>query len=199
MSRSHESSAWWGNDEPVLSNDDEELMQQVAGGDLQAFGQLVGRHQQAVWRIAFRLLGDPAEAEDAAQQAFLKIFEAAPRYRPTAAFRTYLHCVVTRHCLDRMEKKKPIYTDAAPKIEDQHLGPAAQLEAKEQRAAVLRAVDDLPQSQRTAVVLFHFEGLSYKEVADLMQISAKAVERLLARGRAALACALEDMSVAKVS
>ena len=81
---------------------DEELMQAASGGDMEAFGKLVRRHERSAWNAAWRLLGDATEAEDAAQDAFLKILDAAPRYRPTASFRKYLYRVVTRLCLNRM-------------------------------------------------------------------------------------------------
>ena len=83
---------------------DEELMLAVRAGDLAAFEHLVVRHQSSAWNAAYRFLGDAAEAEDLAQEAFLKILDAAPRYQPTAKFRTYLYRVVTRLCLDRLQR-----------------------------------------------------------------------------------------------
>jgi len=94
---------------------DEELMQAAAKGDLNAFEQIVLRHQQTVWAVAHRFLGDSSEAEDVAQDAFLKILKAAPRYRPSAAFRTFLIRVVSRLCMDRARKMRPVYTDAPPR------------------------------------------------------------------------------------
>lgn len=87
---------------------DEELMLAVAEGDLGAFEQIVLRHQNSAWSAAYRFLGDHAEAEDVAQEVFLKILGAAPRYRPTASFRTYLYRVVTRLCLDWARKARPV-------------------------------------------------------------------------------------------
>ena len=80
----------------------------VAEGDLGAFEQIVLRYQESAWSAAYRFLGDHAEAEDIAQEAFLKILGAAPRYRPTASFRTYLYRVVTRLCFDRARKTRPV-------------------------------------------------------------------------------------------
>lgn len=170
-----------------MSGEDQQLMLQVADGNLEAFAVLVDRHRQTAWRVAYRMLGDPAEAEDAAQQAFLKIFEAADRYEPTAAFKTYLHRVVTRHCLDRIEKKKPVYVDELPPRRDDRKGPGAKLETRQKRQRIRQAIDALPGRQRSAVVLYHFEELRYAEIAEAMDCSTKAVERLLARGRRALA------------
>ena len=171
---------------------DEELMQDVAKGDIKAFGEIVRRNQRYAWNTAWRLLQDPAEAEDAAQDAFLKILDAAPRYRPTAAFRTYLCRVVTRLCLDRLEKKKPLYTDAPPVSTSSRPDPSDELAARDRASVVQRALQTLPPRQRTALVLQYFEDLSYKEIAEAMGVSVKSVERLLARGRDALADRLEE-------
>ena len=74
---------------------DEQLMQAVAHGDLDAFNKIVLRYQQQAWRTAYRLLDDVMEAEDVAQETFLKILKAAPRYRPSASFRTYLYTIIS--------------------------------------------------------------------------------------------------------
>jgi len=144
------------------------------------------------WSVAYRFLGDATEAEDAAQDAFLRVLEAAPRYRPTAAFRTYLYRVVTRLCLDRLEKKRPRYVDQLPATPSADLGPPETLARRESADAVRRALEVLPARQRAAVVLRHYEGLSYQEIADAMNASVKSVERLLVRGRESLANRLQE-------
>ena len=171
---------------------DEELMQAVAGGDLEAFGEIVRRHQTSAWNAAYRLLADAAEAEDAAQDAFLKILHAAQRYRPTASFRTYLYCIVTRLCLDRLEKKRPTYVDWLPPSASDDPAPPDVLAHREAKKAIRRTLDALPTRQRTALVLRHFEDLSYQEIADVMDASVKSVERLLARARDALRHRLDE-------
>ncbi len=175
-----------------MERTDEYLMLAVAGGDVDAFGELVRRHQRAAWNVAWRMLHDPAEAEDAAQDAFLKIFDAAPRYRPTASFRTYLYRVISRLCLDRLRKMHPVYTDRLPPAFSREPAPPEQIMQRESAADVRRALDTLSPRQRMALVLRHFEELSYKEIAEAMETSVKSVERLLSRGREALAEALND-------
>ncbi|MBI5439710.1 MAG: sigma-70 family RNA polymerase sigma factor [Deltaproteobacteria bacterium] len=155
-------------------------------GDPDAFRELVVAHQRGAWGVASRFLGDPAEAEDVAQEAFLKILAAAPRYRPTAPFRAYLYQVVTRLCLDRAEKKRPEYTDALPEVADTAPDPAQALIGREREAAVRNALAALPDTQRMAVILKHFQDLSYAEIAEALGVSAKAVEGLLGRARSAL-------------
>ena len=171
---------------------DEELMQAASGGDMEAFGKLVRRHERSAWSAAWRLLGDATEAEDAAQDAFLKILDAAPRYRPTASFRTYLYRVMTRLCLNRMEKKRPHYVDRLPVSPSADPGPPETLALRESADAVRRALDALPPRQRAALILRHYEDMSYQEIAEVMDTSVKSVERLLGRGREGLQRLLEE-------
>jgi RNA polymerase sigma-70 factor, ECF subfamily len=165
---------------------DEQLMQAVAGGDLAAFDEIVLRYQQHAWKIAYRFLDDSMEAEDVAQEAFLKILQAAPRYRPTASFRTYLYRVLTRLCIDRARKKQPALADDLPEVADSSTGPADQLMEREQGAQLRMALDSLPPNQKAAIILRHYEGLSYREIAQSLSVTPKAVESLISRARAAL-------------
>jgi RNA polymerase sigma-70 factor, ECF subfamily len=171
---------------------DEDLMLAAGRGDMTAFGEIVRRHQTSAWSAAYRLLGDAAEAEDAAQDAFLKILDAAPRYRPTASFRTYLYRVVTRLCLDRLQKKRPTYVDRLPPSASDDPSPPDVLARQEAERSIQRALDALPARQRAALVLRYFEDMSYQEIADAMDASVKAVERLLARARDRLQYSLKE-------
>ena len=158
----------------------------VAAGDLGAFAEIVYRHQKMAWRVAYRFLGDAVEAEDVAQEAFLRVLKAAPRYRPTASFQTYLYQVVYRLCLDRARRRKPEpLPDAAP-TSPSSPSPQAEMSKRERDEAVQRAISNLPPNQRLAVLLRYFEGLPTREIAAALKASEKAVERLLARARASL-------------
>jgi RNA polymerase sigma-70 factor (ECF subfamily) len=170
---------------------DEALMQAVARGDLVAFEQLVVRHQESAWRTAYRMLGCHQAAEDVAQEAFLRIFEAAGRYRPTAAFRTYFYRIVVRLCLDHLRKGRPVPTDNLLPTDDWP-SPEQQASDAEQAQAVRDAIGGLTPKQRTAVVLRYYEGLSGREIAGAMESSPKAVERLLGRARTTLERLLGD-------
>ena len=170
----------------MQTHSDEALMLSVRDGDLYAFDQLVLRHQSAAWAVAYRYLGDADEAEDMVQEAFLRILDAADRYKPTAAFRTYLFSVLTRLCIDHTRKKRPLPTDKLPEVHDPGLTPAGHIEREEMKSATQRALDSLPPRYRMAIVLRYFEGLSGAEIAEAMKTSPKAVERLLARARKSL-------------
>ena len=165
---------------------DEELMRRVRDGDLEAFEKIVVRYQAEAWRVACRFTGDASEAEDIAQEAFVRIFEASSRYKPTASFRTYLYCILNRLCLDHVRKMRPIPTDELPPVTDPAPSPDEASRRKERDALVQEAVSALPPRARMAIVLRYFEGLGWAEIADAMELSPKAVERLLARGRKAV-------------
>jgi len=165
---------------------DEDLMVAAASGDTAAFGELIERHQTSAWNAAYRFLGDATEAEDVAQEAFLKILDAAPRYRPLATFRTYLYRVVSRLCLDRASKKKPYYTHTVPNVAAANPSPLEITSGRELAQIVRKALDYLPPKQRVVVVLRYYEGLNYAEIAAALETTIKAVERLLSRARQGL-------------
>jgi RNA polymerase sigma-70 factor, ECF subfamily len=169
---------------PVPS--DEELMLSVAGGDLAAFAQLATRHQYSAWNAAYRFLGDRADAEDVAQEAFLRILDSAKHYRPTASFRTYLYRIVTRLCFDFSRRNRHRRHGQLLDIADKAQAPEGALIASERAMLVRQAVDALPPAQKMAVILRYYEDLSYQEIAVILNTTVKGVERLLARARAAL-------------
>ena len=165
---------------------DEELMLAAGQGDLDAFEQIVLRHQGEAWRVAYRFTGDAAEAEDLAQNAFLKILDAAGQYKPTATLRTYFYRVLTRLCIDHRRKKRPGLADPFPNMPDTTPSPSVQADRAERDALIQAALNSLPADYRMVVVLRYFEGLSGAEIAEAMDRSVKAVERLLARAKSSL-------------
>lgn len=162
---------------------DEELMLNLREGDLAAFEQLVRRHQNWAWTIAYRFLGNEENAADVVQDAFLRLLDAAGRYRPTAKFTTYFYRIITRLCLDRAKKKHPLYMEDVPETPDSSPDAGEVMVHNETTAAVRNAVDALPSRQRMAIILQYYEGLNYNDIARAMGTTVKAVERLLARAR----------------
>lgn len=177
---------------PERARDDAQLMQAVADGDLRAFGEIVRRHQAWAWRVAHRFLGDEAEAADIVQSAFLRLLDAAGRYRHEARFTGYLSRIVTRLCLDRAKKKQPLFTDTVPDIADPAPDGREALMQRETALAVRVALDRLAPNQRMAVVLRYYEDLGYDEIATALETTPKGVERLLARARQRLTTLLSD-------
>ncbi len=169
---------------------DEELMLAVGRGDLRAFNEIIHRHQDTAWRVAYRFLGDSAEAEDIAQEAFLRILTSAPRYRSTASFSTYLYRIVSRLCIDNARKKRPLCVDTLPELVDSSPDPETTLDLKNRDALIRKTLDALPSRQRMAVILKYYEELSYADIAWTMGVTVKAVERMLDRARKALRSSL---------
>ena len=172
---------------------DEQLMSAAAEGDMDAFEQLVLRHQQGAVGVAYRLLGDHHRAQDAAQEAFLRVLESAARYRPTAGFRTYLYRILTRLCIDQYRKRSAHPSDALDRVQGSGEAPPEVLLGRERAQRVHRAVEALPSRQRVALVLQHYEGMSYEEIARVMKCSARAVDALLVRARRSLKRQLQDL------
>lgn len=148
---------------------------------------LMERRLASVHRLAFRLLGDAHEAEDVAQEAFLKLWAHAPDWQPgRARLSTWLHRVASNACYDRLRKRKPDLPGEALDPEDDRPGAHATLERAQRWDALQAAMMQLDPRQRTALSLCYDEALPQREAAAVMEISEKAYESLLVRARRAL-------------
>jgi RNA polymerase sigma-70 factor (ECF subfamily) len=169
------------------------LMAKVARGDELAFRQLSRRHLSAMLGLARRILGNAADAEDVVQEAMLRVWTHAPRWQPLAAFRTWLTRVVVNLCLDRKRRKPWVALDTAGEIVDPTPGIAEVAEHHERERTLTAAIAELPERQRTAIVLTYSEGMTNAQVAEVLDTSVSAVETLLIRGKKSLRAKLGDM------
>lgn len=174
---------------------DEDLVRRVGEGDPAAIQAMVARKLPRMLMLAQRMLGDAAEAEDVAQEAMLRAWRQAPRWTPgQARFDAWLHRVGLNLCYDRLRRRREIATDAVPDRIDDGPAPDRGLLAAETGARVEAALARLPERQREAIVLCHYQDLGNIEAAELMEISVEALESLLSRGRRALRAALADIA-----
>ena len=174
---------------------DEDLIRRVARGEPAAVQALVARKLPRLLALGRRMLGDQAEAEDVAQEAFLRAWKQAPRWIPGAAkFDTWLHRVTLNLCYDRLRRKREVTMAEPPDRPDPGPAPDRGLETAELGAQVDRALQALPERQREAIVLCHYQELSNIEAAELMGVSVEALESLLSRGRRALRTALAELA-----
>lgn len=167
------------------------MLARYAAGDMVAARDLADRHLARILAFARRMLGDPAEAEDVAQEAMLRLWQTAPRWRAgEARVSTWLYRVTANLCTDRLRRRRTVALDEAAEPPDPAPGAVAALMAADRAAALEAALALLPPRQREAVVLRHLEGLGNPEIAEVMDIGVEAVESLIARGRRALAARL---------
>jgi RNA polymerase sigma-70 factor (ECF subfamily) len=160
-------------------------MARVAEGDAEAFRVLTGRHAASITAHAKRMLRDATEAEDIVQEAFLRLWKNASSYRPDARLSTFLHRIVHNLCVDNLRARRPGDPDAVEELASEDR-PSRELGTRSRAAQVHEAVKALPERQRAALSLVHFEGLSNLEAADILQVSVDALESLLARARRTL-------------
>ena len=172
-----------------------ELMLSFQRGDEDAFAALVRGFQGRVVSLAYRYLGSAADAEDLAQEVFLRVYRAKESYEPSAKFSTWIYRITTNASLNFIRGRKARRKvsgempggdgdDAAADFEDEKAeAPGERLEKDELARVLRRIVEELPERQRVAILLNKYEGLSYEEVAAAMDMSVMAVKSLLTRAR----------------
>lgn len=177
-----------------MGDSDDQLLARVAVGDPAATRAMVARKLPRLLSLAGRMLGDSAEAEDVAQEAFLRIWKQASRWRPgEARFDTWLHRVALNLCYDRLRRRRELAFADPPDRADDGPAPDRGLQAADTGRRVGAALQSLPDRQREAIVLCHYQELGNIEAAAVMGVSVEALESLLGRGRRALRVALADM------
>ena len=163
---------------------DAALMRRIATGDRDAARQLMDRALPLMLAIGRRMLRDPVEAEDVAQDAFIRVWKAAGRWKAgEARLESWMGRIATNLCLDRLRKKRETAMDTPPETDDGSIGADDGLIASQARENVIGAISALPERQRIALELCHFQGFSNIEAAEKLEISVEALESLLARGR----------------
>lgn len=177
-----------------MHDPDAELMRRAGAGDAGAVNEIVRRHADRVARVSRRMLGDAAEAEDVAQEVFLRVWKQAPNWRTgEAKLATWMHRVTLNLCTDRLRRRRETPDpDAGLGLADPSLGAEEALHVRERSARVRAALALLPERQRAAIALCYFEGVSNIEAADALDVSVDALESLLSRARRTLRTQLSD-------
>lgn len=163
---------------------DDELLELIALGDQGAFRQLVERHVDRAYALAFRILRNGADAEDVVQDTLLKIWSQRGTWQSgRARFSTWLYRVVTNRCLDMRRRPKTEDMDNAPETVDAQPDALATMQRHEASDLLAREMERLPDQQRVALILSYYDDLSNAQIAEVMDTSVQAVESLLKRGR----------------
>lgn len=177
--------------ETAAAGDDDALMTRIAARDAVAFSRVVEAQAAMLHRIAFRMIGDAAEAEDVAQEALLRLWASAERWRPgQAGIAAWLTRVAVNLCLDRLRRRRFASDEEVPERADDAPGAEAAIEDEQWRRAALAALGDLSERHRAAIVLTYYEELPNAMAAETLEMNLKAFESLLLRARGAMRTAL---------
>lgn len=179
---------------------DEELVERCLGGDAGAFTLLVHRYRGPVYNLAAKMVQNPADAEDVAQETFLQVYRALPGFRREARFATWIYRIAANRALDCLRRKQNPARQTVPLDgEDDETGrtllsrlpcrdpsPEDQVLRSESQARLRQALAALPDHYRVVLVLYHFQGLSYREIGDILDLPVRTVETRLYRAKHSL-------------
>lgn len=180
------------------AREDAALIRRCQRGDTEAMDQLIQAYQKHVFNLAYRLSGNYDDAQDIAQEAFIRVFNSITTFRGDANFTTWIYRIVTNVYLDERKKQRVREhgsldeyleledSSVTRQIEDPSPGPEDAVEQRERHELVGQAVLQLPENQRVMIALYHFQGRSYEEIAAMMQLPIGTVKSRLNRARLAL-------------
>lgn len=172
-------------------------MLRVKEGDEEAMRELIEAHQHRVIGAVARMLGSEADAEDVAQQVFIRVWKSAARYEPTAKFTTWLYTIMRNLVFNELRRRKRHTAESLDRTDDEPGGalqaadplaksPATSVLDAEMQAAIQEAIDSLPEVQRMAIILRRYDDVSYEEIAEILDLTVPAVKSVLFRARTEL-------------
>jgi len=175
-------------------NEESIWLEQARQGDKVAFGKLIEAYQGPVYNLAYRMMSNSGEAEEAAQEAFIRAFTRLESYNPAHKFSTWLLSITSNYCIDQLRKRRAILLSIDEPLPphpalsaDQEKRPESQLIMNEQQAMVQSLLEELAPDYRQAVVLRYWHELSYEEIAEMMDTTVSAIKSRLFRARKQLA------------
>ncbi len=173
---------------------DAALMVNLARGDNSALATLAGRHHKKIIALAYRMLNNRDAAEDIAQETFLRVLKSAKRYKPNAKFTTWLYRIAINLCIDAQRKASfnTVSLEATQTQLAAHQPPSA-LQQTETSLIVQKAIQNLPQRQKTAIILHRYDNLTHAQIAEVTGWTKSAAESLLVRAYANLREKLKDL------
>ena len=188
---------------------DEELVARATAGDLESFNQLVRRWERPIFALAYRTLGREEDARDVVQDAFLRAYRGLPRFKGEAKFSSWLYRITLNLCRDwiRRERRAPIVQTPAGvdpnAFADEQVSPSLSVEELVGRhqlsEAVAQAMAELPEDQRTAILMKEYHGLTFQEIADTLQCPLSTVKTRLYQGLSVLRRRLERRQAEQAS
>lgn len=175
-------------------NEEQVWLEQARLGDKAAFGKLIEAYQSPVYNLAYRMLNNSGEAEEAAQEAFIRAYTRLESYNPEHKFSTWMLSITSNYCIDIIRKRRALLLSLDEPLpphpalmSDNSKGPEAQMMMNEQQDMVQSLLNELPDDYRQAVVLRYWYDLSYEEIAEMMDTTVSAIKSRLFRARRQLA------------
>jgi RNA polymerase sigma-70 factor (ECF subfamily) len=175
-------------------NEEHVWLEKARRGDQTAFGKLIEAYQRPVYNLAYRMLNNSGEAEEAAQEAFIRAYTRLHTYDPSHKFSTWMLSITSNYCIDLIRKRRALLLSIDEPLpphpalmSDRQKGPEAQMEMSEQQDMVQSLLQELPEDYRQAVVLRYWHEMSYEEIAEMMDTSVSAIKSRLFRARRQLA------------
>jgi RNA polymerase sigma-70 factor (ECF subfamily) len=188
----------------VQATPERRLIEQTLAGDDDAFGQLIQRHQRAMFNIAYRMLGDREEAQDVAQEAFWRAYRGLAGFDQSRPLSPWLYRIITNLSLNRLRRNPPpsVSMDAPQgqredteplQVSDPAAGPRERLQRAETQTQIRQAILGLAPADRAVIELRHYQGLSYEEIAAVLDTSLSSVKSRLFRARGKLRTELAEL------
>ena len=165
-----------------METTDSQLIERLQRGEDDAFDELLSRYKHPLINFCYRLLGDAGDADDVAQEVFVRVYQHIGDYRPRGKLSTWLFAMARNACIDRLRYRKRHPTEPLEGVPE----PATTAQYDDAGEHIAAAIADLPEEQRTAIVLAEYHGLSYAEIAGVMKCSEKSVESRLYRAKQSL-------------
>jgi RNA polymerase sigma-70 factor (ECF subfamily) len=183
------------NCQEIGTLDEEKVwLEQARQGDKAAFGQLIKAYQTPVYNLAYRMLNNAGEAEEAAQEAFVRAYTRLHTYKPEHKFSTWMLSITSNYCIDLIRKRRALLLSIDEPLpphpalmSENSKGPEAQLLLNEQQKMVQSLLQELPEDYRQAVVLRYWHEMSYEEIAEMLDTTISAIKSRLFRARRQLA------------
>ena len=177
-----------------MLNEEQVWLEQARRGDQTAFGKLIEAYQRPVYNLAYRMLNNSGEAEEAAQEAFIRAYTRLHTYNPDHKFSTWMLSITSNYCIDLIRKRRALLLSIDEPLpphpalmSDGQKGPEAQMEKSEQQDMVQSLLQELPEDYRQTVVLRYWHEMSYEEIAEMMDTTVSAIKSRLFRARRQLA------------
>ncbi len=189
-------------------DDEKTWVEQARAGDKEAFSKLVEAYQNPVYNLTYRMLGNSDEAEEAAQETFLRVYTRLDRYNPAYKFSTWILSIASHYCIDRLRKRRitwlslddPLPARFAPQLSSTKPGPESSAIKGEMQSQVQVLLETLQPDYRAAVLLRYWYDMSYEEIAETMETTVSAIKSRLFRARKMLASVAQTagMSMAEI-